>query len=414
MMGIEIKNLITKFAIENIINRLFNLLLIPFIKENVIDSLNIFFHLNLKNRQNGIQFILEQINRSYHIDSIVHYIDTEPEYKGFNAISFNLVREDIPEYYNLTMKINSRIINEDYDRSELLSKMIYFSINHLTSFCICCGDPHNELANVNFYAPCMKEICNHQYKTIEFKDLLKGMIQSNLEVSDIKLSIYYEYLKSKLVIDNLNKLDDDLVQFQKKFDIVYNNISEIVNDMDLIDLNDIENLNPKQKHLLLYILTLYQIHGHINGHRRGKKYVFEYMNINVEYLINFTKTLKEECIGENVILAYHGTNSNVLHNILKVGLLNMSKTIHQTSGSAYGNGVYLGKESTALSYSRAFKYIRKNSIIDLTNTNPLLEVELSCPDKFYNSGLNGIFVVNSEYGKQSNHILINKLILLTY
>ena len=90
----------------------------------------------------------------------------------------------------------------------------------------------------------------------------------------------------------------------------------------------------------------------------------------------------------------------------------MSRTSHQTSGAAYGDGVYLGNYSTATQYAFKFNEDRPFAITKLYKKSPVLEVNLSCPQKFYNPGLSGIFVVPSEYGQQSKHILITHLMLV--
>jgi hypothetical protein len=425
-----IKNIpITVFAIENIINRLMKLLFMPFYLENsngVDKNVYAIDGIKFKTKAERNEYIVSQLKTEYPIDSVAHYIQSEPLFRDrWLTTPVNLVRDDAGEYNGITLKLTTRIITDDYDRCQLFSDLIKFAIAHISSFCVVCGQSHNVMANVSFYAPCEKELCNHIYRELDFGDILDSIIQDDIKIADIKISIYYNYVLSKLTVERLNKLDTDLTDFQKKFVLAgeksYTTNDEIVRDLNVIDLTK-KITDRKLRNLILYILTLYQMryanHTHpkgIDGTGRLIKYddiVFEFMNINVKYLVDFNQTLKTECLTNNVVVAYHGTKPDVLHNILKVGLLNMSRTAHQTSGAVYGEGVYLGNFSTAKQYAFRFGSDRAFAITNLASMRPMLEVNLSCPQKFYNIGLGGIFVVPSEYGQQSKHILITHLLLI--
>ena len=426
----------TKFVCSNICIRLFKLLILPFMNnlttENIKHSINSSFNTHLATKSDVYKYIADSILCKYNVDSIIHYIDTKedifPYDKKFAITPFHFIRNDVHEYYSLELKDDNmsyedfiKSIDDVHVRCELLYKLIYFSINHLSSFCIICGKPLEEWINVNFYSPCTNKLCIYMYKEINFKNIVESMIKSNLVICDIKLNIYYNYIKSKLIINRLNQLDDDLIVFQTKFDITdIKNNNDIIKILNAINLNDVYDnkytLTRTEKYLLLYVFTLYQLKLTTKVTikdiiKHSSRLEFDFTNLNVEQLLNFSKILRDTCTKENIVTAYHGTNANILHNILKSGLLNMSNTSHETTGHVYGDGLYLGQIETAQGYSRPFIYNRNNSIINLMRYRPILVVNLSCPSKFYKEALNGIFVVPSKPLTQSPHIQIVSLYL---
>jgi len=70
------------------------------------------------------------------------------------------------------------------------------------------------------------------------------------------------------------------------------------------------------------------------------------------------ETRNDEAVDERVesslFPTFHGTHPESIHSIVRVGLLNMSNTHMQRTGTAFGEGIYLAKElSTAFSFTRS-------------------------------------------------------------
>jgi ubiquitin-protein ligase len=89
-----------------------------------------------------------------------------------------------------------------------------------------------------------------------------------------------------------------------------------------------------------------------------------------QFKLNYGKDIDKQ-FSENVIQLYHGTSFECVRPILCSGIRNCSGTKLQTTGAAYGNGIYLSDDlSLSLGYSRTQGSRRVIFIYDVIN-NPM-------------------------------------------
>lgn len=329
-------------------------------------------------------------------------IDPIPSNKSeiFQIMEYKFVR-DVSEQNIVSGCADIERFREDYDIAVIYNDCLQFALNNLTSFCVSCGKPHNSRVSVNFFLPCEKEICQLAYKELSFADKLLYIINKDINVAEIKLTIYYNYCLGKLSNLSINKLDNDLERLGFTSYIEIKDILETINIQEL-NRDNIIKMKNEICSLLIWILSSYELVQCGDDE-------YTYTTTNIAQLIKFSETITDECPEDFVTKTFHGSKPDVLHNILRGGLLNMSGTDRQTTGAAYGQGIYLGTKALASNYANTFTVDRPNSYVKLFGKRPLMTVALSCYHKFIVSNSQMFVVGNTPKFGTSPNLIITKL-----
>jgi hypothetical protein len=341
------------------------------------------------------------------IKLVMSVTETQIEISSNDYLSFHILRliinklviqKDIFSQSNIIIKHN--IISEFFIALKEIFESNYYD------YCTICGIIHDK-QGLNYITTCLYPECviksyhypinnkiTENYKSdsttliLLFKSFLSALIHPKAEKIITTLPKIYSItgiltLKDKIPKILLeNKLDDIIKIISESYDdfylwiklnnnLVYAIIINAISDnyYSIYSYRDLVNSNLKKKNLTLDADT-----------------EIEYFNIN--YSTEIENEIKSKLDkSTKYYYLYHGSPFHCWYSIIKNGLKVMSGTEFQTTGAAYGNGIYLSDQlATSYSYARVsppFSY----SMIGLFQV-------IENPDKYIKTP--SIFVVPNE------------------
>ena len=128
-------------------------------------------------------------------------------------------------------------------------------------------------------------------------------------------------------------------------------VIKLLSKLKSIKINDINELDPDLTGLLSWLVVSYK------------------NKIDVDLIINDNSDKKilifENAPAENILIRHHGSRDFNYFNIIMNGLKNFSKTKYMSTGAAFGDGVYFGSKTTAISYNIRIAKSQDNKLYTL-------------------------------------------------
>jgi ubiquitin-conjugating enzyme E2 Q len=171
-----------------------------------------------------------------------------------------------------------------------------------------------------------------------FTPLLPSWINMGLTLDKIKAKTNINTDINFIISCIQNSISDDIL-IQKIGLETYGFIKHAISANKCIDIEPYELL-------ILQESIVFDITG-------VSKFKLKHLNKQIyQYKLNYGKDIDKQ-FSENVIQLYHGTSFECVRPILCSGIRNCSGTKLQTTGSVYGNGIYLSDDlNVSLNYSR--------------------------------------------------------------
>jgi poly [ADP-ribose] polymerase 6/8 len=109
-------------------------------------------------------------------------------------------------------------------------------------------------------------------------------------------------------------------------------------------------------HHHVYFIIIISCKGHIRKLNANEEKATSSISGNKFVLLSSTpkkeKAFQEYKKQKGSIYCWHGSALQNWHNVLRIGLKNMSNTKYMTAGAAYGPGIYMAKEAaTSMGYA---------------------------------------------------------------
>lgn len=261
-----------------------------------------------------------------------------------------------------------------------LISLLETRISNLEKYCIICGINHCSLMTHPIF--CSSSLCKDNYCQIGFGNLY-DLIYQDINIADLKLNIYYNFLiggRSELNLPT--HLINAIFGFDAEPDqqTIKSTLLELFDQLGSVkEIAEKSTVYPRKINIFVtWMLTSYKlIPKRTKSSTKAKSKYRLYMN-RPEFINQF----EEQCSKNKVVKVWHGSKPDCWANIFEVGLLSMSNSKkYCTTGAAYGEGIYVGATSSVSNgYTASFMKDRPNTLNKLVGRSFLLKGRLVDPD----------------------------------
>ncbi|XP_071845856.1 protein mono-ADP-ribosyltransferase PARP6-like isoform X2 [Apostichopus japonicus] len=235
----------------------------------------------------------------------------------------------------------------------------------LSEFCVVCDEPHI-FQNGAMLKPavCQRELCVFSHQTLGVMQDPSVNIAAGAEVVDLLVAMVVSAVQSKrkhiifdpypMVVDPLNSKEFALHHKKKNFPRIEQALKSFVSMREMLSASTPSDVKMKMDSqdalafpLLQWIISSNR--SHILKLPPNKQ--INFMRTPHQFLLMSSPPTKQAIFQKaketnGSIFAFHGSNIENWHSILRNGLINASGTKHQCHGAAYGKGIYLSPNSS--------------------------------------------------------------------
>ncbi|XP_041464082.1 protein mono-ADP-ribosyltransferase PARP6-like [Lytechinus variegatus] len=235
----------------------------------------------------------------------------------------------------------------------------------LSEFCVVCDEPHI-FQNGAMLKPavCERELCVFSFQMLGVMQDAAENIATGAEVVDLLVSMVLAAVKSRRrqlildpfpsVVDPKNSKELAFSPKKKNFDRLESTLDKFSSMTDMLAAGSVTDMKKQMDKMdvLAYPLLQWIIssnRSHIVKLPTNKQ--IRFMHTPHQFLLLSSTPSKETAFRKakqehGSIFAFHGSNIENWHSILRHGLINASGTKHQMHGAAYGKGIYLSPHSS--------------------------------------------------------------------
>lgn len=301
---------------------------------------------------------------------------TPPASSGNKGGFFSSLASFLPRYTRQDSMGAQLEMKEDHDPMEdkrtpdlekgFLVQVVRYALNRLHSlneFCVICDEKHVLESGLIKPCVCTRELCVFAFQTLGVMADAAEAIATDRDVVDLLVAMANSAAHSSRagnILDPFPSIVDPnsvnvlaLDPQKKDFDLIKKVIREVVASRQSMG-SDNKNLkqsmderDPLAFPLLQWVIATCRAHIVLLPADRQMKS----MNTNYQFVLISSPPAKEVAFlqakgrhGSN--FAFHGSNIENWHSIMRKGLLNASGTKLQLHGAAYGSGIYLSPLST--------------------------------------------------------------------
>lgn len=286
---------------------------------------------------------------------------------------------DFPEFFNRSLL---ELVPE-----QLFLHGLNFICKNLKAFCPQCNNylPYA----LDTFVPCNQEICRYQHSNIALEQNLLDLLKKKQDTVEIIFTMFFNCINSTRMEMNfpthLKLPTDDPKAILKLFEGIPA-LSVMLRFKCDHDLR--HHLGMELYLLVIWILTSFNLEKESDTILFPKlsedTCLYRVCQLNVDKIKTFEE-IRKNCIERKdlPIIVHHGSKPDCWFNILSNGLQNLSGTKFMTTGSAYGNGIYVSSDvSTARGYSTAFRQDWIHSSRKISNKSLILHLLLLNPKSF--------------------------------
>ncbi|XP_071492772.1 protein mono-ADP-ribosyltransferase PARP6-like [Diadema antillarum] len=235
----------------------------------------------------------------------------------------------------------------------------------LSEFCVVCDEPHI-FQNGAMLKPavCERELCVFSFQMLGVMQDAAENIATGAEVVDLLVSMVVAAVKSRRrqlildpfpsVVDPKNSKELAFSPKKKNFERLETTLDKFSSMTDMLAAGSVTDMKRQmdKMDIMAYPLLQWIIssnRSHIVKLPTNKQ--IRFMHTPHQFLLLSSTPAKETAFRKakqehGSIFAFHGSNIENWHSILRHGLINASGTKHQMHGAAYGRGIYLSPHSS--------------------------------------------------------------------